>query len=90
MYRPIGRRAMVRGFGAGRPAAVAGRVVTATVDPAPRTPLRTVDYQLAHPQPAIGTRWTPDPEDFPAGPPRPPAPWESGRKDVVRVDGATT
>lgn len=54
-----------------------------------RTPLRTVDYQLAHPQPAIGTRWTPDPEGFLAGPPQPPAPWESGRKDVVRVDGGT-
>ncbi|WP_227978999.1 multicopper oxidase family protein [Nocardia spumae] len=54
-----------------------------------RTPLRTVDYQLAHPQPAVGVRWTPDPEGFLAGPPQPPAPWESGWKDVVRVDGGT-
>ena len=54
-----------------------------------RTPLRTVEYQAAHPQPPIGTRWTPDPEGFLAGPPVPPAPWESGHKDVVRVDGGT-
>ncbi|MEU6560076.1 multicopper oxidase family protein [Nocardia nova] len=54
-----------------------------------RTPLRTVDYQLAHPQPPVGVRWTPDPRGFLSGPPQPPAPWESGWKDVVRVDGGT-
>ncbi|MDI9896867.1 multicopper oxidase domain-containing protein [Rhodococcus sp. IEGM 1381] len=54
-----------------------------------RTPLRTVDYQVANPQPAIGIKWTPDPEGFLAGPAFPPAPWEAGWKDTVRVDGGT-
>ncbi|MEV5837663.1 multicopper oxidase domain-containing protein [Nocardia sp. NPDC052112] len=54
-----------------------------------RTPLRTVDFQLAHPQPPVGVKWTPSAEDFLAGPEQPPAPWESGWKDIVRVDGGT-
>lgn len=54
-----------------------------------RAPLRTVDYQLANPQPALGVKWTPSAESFLAGPERPPAPWEAGRKDIVRVDGGT-
>lgn len=54
-----------------------------------RTPLRTVDYQVANPQPAIGIKWTPDAEGFLAGPANPPAPWEAGWKDTVRVDGGT-
>lgn len=54
-----------------------------------RTPLRTAEYQLAHPQPPVGVKWTPSAEDFLAGPEQPPAPWEAGWKDVVRVDGGT-
>ncbi|MGW5312188.1 multicopper oxidase family protein [Nocardia thailandica] len=54
-----------------------------------RAPLRTVEYQLAHPQPPVGTRWAPDPRAFLAGPPVPAAAWEAGWKDVVRVDGGT-
>ncbi|MFD5177879.1 multicopper oxidase family protein [Nocardia sp. NPDC058379] len=54
-----------------------------------RTPLRTVDYQLAHPQPPIGQRWAPSAEGFLAGPMVPPQPWEAGWKDIVRVDGGT-
>ncbi|WP_277835455.1 multicopper oxidase family protein [Speluncibacter jeojiensis] len=54
-----------------------------------RRPLRTVDYQLAHPQPPVGIKWTPSPEGFYAGPLSPPAPWEAGWKDTVRVDGGT-
>lgn len=54
-----------------------------------RTPLRTVEYQAAHPQPAIGVKWTPDPTDFLAGPMVVPARWEAGWKDTVRVDPGT-
>lgn len=54
-----------------------------------RTPLRTVDFQVANPQPAIGIKWTPDPEGFLGGPTTPPEPWEAGWKDTVRVDGGT-
>ncbi|MET9211430.1 MULTISPECIES: multicopper oxidase family protein [unclassified Nocardia] len=54
-----------------------------------RTPLRTVDYQLAHPQPPIGQKWAPSAEGFLAGPMVPPQPWEAGWKDIVRVDGGT-
>ncbi|MBD1320487.1 multicopper oxidase domain-containing protein [Gordonia hankookensis] len=52
-----------------------------------RRPLRTVDYQVANPQPPIGTRWAPDPSNFYAGPMRPAAAWEAGWKDTVRADG---
>nr|WP_280346543.1 multicopper oxidase domain-containing protein [Nocardia neocaledoniensis] len=54
-----------------------------------RTPLRTVDYQLAHPQPPIGRKWAPSAAGFLAGPTRPPAAWEAGSKDIVRADGGT-
>ncbi|MGU3293917.1 multicopper oxidase family protein [Williamsia sp. M5A3_1d] len=54
-----------------------------------RRPLRTVEYQAAHPQPAIGIRWAPAPDRFYAGPSLPPAPWEAGWKDTVRTDGGT-
>lgn len=54
-----------------------------------RAPLRTVDYQLAHPQPPIGQKWAPSAEGFLAGPMVPPQPWEAGWKDIVRVDGGT-
>ncbi|UGT55336.1 multicopper oxidase family protein [Nocardia asteroides] len=54
-----------------------------------RAPLRTVDYQLAHPQPPIGQKWAPSAEGFLAGPFQPPAAWEAGDKDIVRVDGGT-
>ncbi|WP_328858338.1 multicopper oxidase family protein [Williamsia herbipolensis] len=54
-----------------------------------RRPLRTVEYQAAHPQPAIGTRWAPAPDRFYAGPSLGPAPWEAGWKDTVRTDGGT-
>ena len=54
-----------------------------------RTPLRTVDYQLAHPQPPVGQRWAPSAEGFLAGPMVAPQPWEAGNKDIVRVDGGT-
>ncbi|MGW0324650.1 multicopper oxidase family protein [Nocardia sp. NPDC003183] len=54
-----------------------------------RTPLRTLDYQSAYPQPPIGTRWAPSADGFLAGPMQPPQPWEAGRKDIVRVDGGT-
>lgn len=52
-----------------------------------RRPLRTVEYQAAHPQPPIGTRWAPDPSDFYAGPMRGPAAWEAGWKDTVHATG---
>lgn len=54
-----------------------------------RTPLRTPEYQAAHPQPRVGTRWTPPAEGFLAGPPVPAPPWEQGWKDIVRADGGT-
>ena len=54
-----------------------------------RQALRTVDYQLAPPQPPVGTRWTPSAEGFVTGPLVPPEPWESGWKDTVRIDGGT-
>lgn len=54
-----------------------------------RTPLRTVDFQVADPQPPVGVRWAPSAENFLAGPQQPPADWESGWKDIVRVDGGT-
>ncbi|MTE17347.1 multicopper oxidase domain-containing protein [Nocardia sp. CT2-14] len=54
-----------------------------------RTALRTVDYQLANPQPAVGVKWTPSAENFLAGPQQPPAEWESGWKDIVRVEAGT-
>ncbi|MDV7174391.1 multicopper oxidase family protein [Gordonia amicalis] len=52
-----------------------------------RRPLRTVEYQAAHPQPPLGTRWAPDPSDFYAGPMRGPAAWEAGWKDTVHATG---
>ncbi|WP_280303591.1 multicopper oxidase family protein [Nocardia neocaledoniensis] len=76
-------------------------IVNVTPDPHPihlhlvtfrilgRAPLRTVDYQLAHPQPPIGAKWAPSAEGFLAGPFQPPAAWEAGSKDIVRVDGGT-
>ncbi|MGJ0120676.1 multicopper oxidase family protein [Williamsia sp. MIQD14] len=54
-----------------------------------RRPLRTVEYQAAHPQPAIGVRWAPAPDRFYGGRSRGPAPWEAGWKDTVRTDGGT-
>ncbi|MGV9408851.1 multicopper oxidase family protein [Nocardia sp. NPDC003693] len=54
-----------------------------------RTPLRTVDYQLANPQPPVGEKWTPSAEGFLGGPARPAEHWEAGWKDVVRTDGGT-
>ena len=54
-----------------------------------RRPLRTVEYQAANPQPPIGTKWTPDPSRFYAGPMRPASPWEAGWKDTVRADAGT-
>lgn len=54
-----------------------------------RNPLRTLEYQAAHPQPALGIRWAPSAEDFLAGPMAPPAPWERGWKDTVLVPGGT-
>ncbi|WP_216892957.1 multicopper oxidase family protein [Nocardia alni] len=54
-----------------------------------RTPLRTSDYQLANPQPPVEVKWTPSAENFLAGPEQPPGAWESGWKDIVRVEGGT-
>lgn len=54
-----------------------------------RNPLRTVEYQAAHPQPPLGVKWAPSAEDFLAGPMTPPAPWERGWKDTVLVPGGT-
>ncbi|WP_051194247.1 multicopper oxidase family protein [Nocardia jiangxiensis] len=54
-----------------------------------RTPLRTIDYQAANPQPPVGVKWTPSAENFLAGPEQPPAAWESGWKDIVRAEGGT-
>ncbi|MCD2107908.1 multicopper oxidase domain-containing protein [Rhodococcus erythropolis] len=76
-------------------------IVNTTPDPHPihlhlvvfrvlgRAPLKTFEYQAAHPQPPIGTRWTPSVDGFLAGPMSPAAPWESGWKDTVRADGGT-
>ena len=52
-----------------------------------RRPLRTVDYQAANPQPPIGTKWTPDPSNFYAGPMRGRLAYEAGWKDTVRAAG---
>ncbi|MGW5073096.1 multicopper oxidase family protein [Rhodococcus sp. NPDC004095] len=54
-----------------------------------RAPLRTVELQATNLQPPLGIRWTPDPEPYLAGPMLPPAPWEAGWKDTVRVDRGT-
>ncbi|MEU0542124.1 multicopper oxidase domain-containing protein [Nocardia sp. NPDC005978] len=54
-----------------------------------RTVLRTVDYQVANPQPPVGEKWTPAPDGFLGGAPMPAEEWESGWKDVVRTDGGT-
>jgi FtsP/CotA-like multicopper oxidase with cupredoxin domain len=54
-----------------------------------RQPLRTVDYQLANPQPAVGVKWTPSADNFVAGPMIPAPAFEAGWKDTVRVDGGT-
>ncbi len=54
-----------------------------------RTPLRTIDYQLADPQPPVEVKWTPPAENFLAGPEQPPGAWESGWKDIVRAEGGT-
>ncbi|WP_024795788.1 multicopper oxidase family protein [Tomitella biformata] len=54
-----------------------------------RHPLRTLEYQAAHPQPAVGTKWTPSAENFLGGPLIPPQPWESGWKDTVLVPGGS-
>ena len=54
-----------------------------------RAPLRTVDYQIANPQPPVGVKWTPSAENFLAGPEQPPAEWEAGWKDIVRAEGGT-
>jgi FtsP/CotA-like multicopper oxidase with cupredoxin domain len=54
-----------------------------------RAPLKTLEYQAAHPQPPIGSKWTPAVDGFLGGPMIAPAPWESGWKDTVRVDGGT-
>lgn len=54
-----------------------------------RTPLRTVEYQLANPQPPVGEKWTPSPDGFLGGTSVPAAAWESGWKDVVRTEGGT-
>ena len=54
-----------------------------------RAPLKTLEYQAAHPQPPIGYKWTPTADGFLGGPMIGPAPWESGWKDTVRIDGGT-
>ncbi|MGU3432523.1 multicopper oxidase family protein [Actinomycetes bacterium M1A6_2h] len=54
-----------------------------------RQPIRTPEYQLAHPQPAIGTKWVPSAEQFVAGPMAPPGAHESGWKDTVLTNGGT-
>lgn len=42
-----------------------------------------------NPRPRVGVRWAPSVEPFLNGPLVPPAAWESGKKDVVRVDPRT-
>lgn len=54
-----------------------------------RQKYRQLGYQLRHPKPAYGTRWAPPVDAFRYGPAVPADPWESGRKDTVRVDGDT-
>ncbi|WP_235681061.1 multicopper oxidase family protein [Tomitella gaofuii] len=54
-----------------------------------RTPLRTLEYQAAHPQPPLGVKWAPSAERFLAGPMAPPAAWERGWKDTVLVPGGS-
>lgn len=74
-------------------------IVNVTPDPHPvhihlimfrilnRQKLNWFSYQLVNPQPPVGTRWTPSPQGYEIGPTHAPAPWESGLKDTVRVDG---
>lgn len=54
-----------------------------------RRPMRTPQYQAAHPQPGLGVKWAPDPRGFYADKMYPPAAWESGFKDTVRADPGT-
>lgn len=44
-------------------------------------------YIYHHPRPKLGSRWAPSAEPYLTGPLVPPAPWEAGPKDVVRIDG---
>ncbi len=44
-------------------------------------------YVNHHPRPRLGVRWAPSAEPYLTGPLVPPAPWEAGKKDVVRIDG---
>ncbi|WP_067702507.1 multicopper oxidase family protein [Nocardia jejuensis] len=76
-------------------------IVNVTPDPHPihihlvefrvldRTPLRTIEYQAADPQPPVGVKWTPSPDGFLGGAALPAQQWEAGWKDVVRTDGGT-
>lgn len=51
-----------------------------------RQPFDRLRYELSNPRPAVGVRWTPSAEAFVTGPLEPPAPWEAGLKDTVRVE----
>lgn len=76
-------------------------IINTTVDPHPihlhlvhfrilgRQSYDRGQYVLHHPRPKLGTRWAPSAEPYLNGPLVPPAPWEAGKKDVVRIDGMT-
>ncbi|MFD4369181.1 multicopper oxidase family protein [Rhodococcus sp. NPDC058521] len=51
-----------------------------------RQTIDTTGLMEAHPIPAVGTRWTPDPDPFVIGPQSAPMPWETGSKDTVIAD----
>lgn len=52
-----------------------------------RQPYDHSRYGPNNPRPRVGVRWAPSVEPYLTGPLVPPAPWEAGRKDVVRIDG---
>lgn len=51
-----------------------------------RQAIDTAGLMESHPIPAVGTRWTPDPDPFVLGPQSAPMPWENGSKDTVIAD----
>jgi len=52
-----------------------------------RQPFDANAYKQRYPQPGVGTKWNPPADEFVTGPMQPPALWEAGWKDTVRVDG---
>jgi spore coat protein A len=54
-----------------------------------RQPFNPVALNLAHPAPALGTRWAPSADPYTTGPMVAPDVWETGWKDTARCDANT-